>query len=261
MEPSLGFIAKKVISGLLQPLPLLILISMFALLLLWFSKYQKFGKSVLSLTWLALLLISLQPVADKVLLPLESHYQTLDIDKTKETHPDIKYIVVLGGGHAYNPNWAPSSNVLNNSLPRIIEGIRIQRAFPNSQLIFTGGAALNKRTAAQSAEAIALSLGVAQADILRSDTPKDTAEEAIEVKAIIGDNPFILVTSANHLPRAVKAFENVGLVPIPAPANQLAITTELTFWEKWMPAALYLSHFERVWSEYMGQAWQKIQNG
>lgn len=258
MEYSLGFVAKKLISGFLQPLPFLLIVMACGLLLVWLTRFQKSGKSLLTFSWLSLLLISLQPVADKLLLPIESQFKTFDAKAVLIQHPNIQYVVVLGGGHAYHPNWAPSSNVLNNSLPRVIEGIRIYRDIPGSKLIFTGGPALNLRTAAQSAQAVAESLGVVEQDILRSDTPKDTAQEARAVKEMIGDADFVLVTSANHLPRAVKAFELEGLKPIPAPANQLAMTNQMPFWEKWYPSALYLSHFERVWSEYMGQGWQSL---
>ncbi|SET01086.1 envelope biogenesis factor ElyC [Thorsellia anophelis] len=258
MDYSFGFIAKKLISGMLQPLPLLLLFMAIGLLLVWLTRFQKTGKSLLTFSWISLFLISLQPVADSLLLPIETQYTTFDANTIKLKHPEIKYIVVLGGGHAYHPNWAPSSNILNNSLPRIIEGIRIHKEIPGSKLIFTGGPALNSRTAAQSAEAVALSIGVQPEEIIRSDTPKDTAQEARAVKDIVGKDSFILVTSANHLPRAVKAFELEGLSPIPAPANQLAMTNNMPFWEKWFPSALYLSHFERVWSELMGQGWQAL---
>ena len=28
----------------------------------------------------------------------------------------VNYVVVLGGGYTWNPEWAPSSNLINNSL-------------------------------------------------------------------------------------------------------------------------------------------------
>ncbi|MBZ4256352.1 hypothetical protein LAN29_22530, partial [Mycobacterium tuberculosis] len=57
--------------------------------------------------------------------------------------PDLegKRVVVLGGGYTWNPEWAPSSNLINNSLPRLTEGIRLWPANPGSKMIFTGAAA------------------------------------------------------------------------------------------------------------------------
>ncbi len=42
------------------------------------------------------------------------------------------------------------------------------------------------------------------------DLPKDTEEEAAAVKQAIGDAPFLLVTSASHLPRAMIFFSRKG---------------------------------------------------
>jgi len=66
------------------------------------------------------------------------------------------------------------------------------------------------------------------------------------------------VTSANHLPRALIFFQQQGLHPIPAPANQLAIDSPLNPWEKILPSSIYLGHSERVWYESMGRIWQRI---
>ncbi len=58
------FTLKKVIGNMLLPLPLMLLIIGAGLALLWFSRFQKTGKIFISIGWLALLLLSLQPVAD-----------------------------------------------------------------------------------------------------------------------------------------------------------------------------------------------------
>lgn len=67
------FTLKKFIGGLLLPLPLLLLVMGAGLMLL---------------------ALSLQPVADRLLAPLEAHYPTLQ--PRGET---VKWIVVLGGGY------------------------------------------------------------------------------------------------------------------------------------------------------------------
>jgi len=249
------FVLKKVIGGLLLPLPFLLLVMAVALVLLWFTRWQRAGKVCFLVSWLVLALLSLQPVADWLLRPLESTYPTY---QTQPAQP-AKYIVVLGGGYTYNPEWAPSSNLINNSLPRVAEGIRIYRENPGAKLIFTGGKALgNPVSSAEVAAKVAVSLGVPQEDIITLDTPRDTHEEAEQVKARIGQQPLVLVTSANHLPRALIFFQQQGLNPTPAPANQLAIDSPLNPWEKIFPSPLFLSHSERAWYESMGQLWQRI---
>ncbi|AJJ10916.1 hypothetical protein CH64_1020 [Yersinia rohdei] len=246
------FTLKKFVGGLLMPLPLVLIIMALALILLWFTRWQKSGKTLFALSWLILLLISLQPVADRLLLPLEKQYATY------QGNDPVDYIVVLGGGYTFNPNWAPSANLFANSLPRVTEGIRLYRAHPNAKLVFTGGAAPHNQSSAKTAAQVAESLGVPAEDIIALDQPKDTIEEAAAVANLVGDKPFLLVTSANHLPRAMNFFVAKGLNPIPAPANQLAITTPLQSWERAIPAAVYLGHSERSWYETLGLMWQKL---
>ena len=216
------FTLKKIVGGLLLPLPALLLIGI-GIALLWFSRFQRTGKLCVSLGWLLLTLLSLQPVADSLLKPIEDTYPTWRGEQP------VNYVVVLGGGYTWNPEWAPSSNLINNSLPRLTEGIRLWQAE---------------------------SLGVPRSDIIVLDRPKDTEEEALAVKRAIGDAPFLLVTSASHLPRAMIFFRHAGLDPLPAPANQLAVTSPLNPWERAIPSPVWLMHSDRVGYETLGRVWQ-----
>lgn len=245
------FTLKKVIGGLLLPLPFLLLVMATGLFLLWFSRWQKTGKIILSSAWLILLLISFQPVADRLLKPIEDSYPTWNGGKK------VDYIVVLGGGYTWNAEWAPGSNLINNSLPRLVEGVRQWQENPGSTLIFTGYAAHgNPVSTAEAGARVAESLGVPRKAIITLDKPRDTEEEAQQVKLAIGDRPFLLVTSASHLPRAMNFFHAQGLSPIPAPANQMAIESPLNWWDKFTPAPIYLSHSDRAWYESLGRIWQ-----
>ncbi|KAA1193001.1 envelope biogenesis factor ElyC [Photorhabdus heterorhabditis] len=252
------FLFKKYLGAMVMPLSLILLISLVALLLLWFTRWQKTGKTVLTLSWLALLLLSLQPIADKLLLPLESTYAKGYQSEPSDINPPVDYIVVLGGGFTYNPNWAPSSNLLSNSLPRVTEGIRLYHLNPGSKMVFTGGKGTNSKSSAEVAAIVAQSLGVPAEDTIALTEPMDTEQEANEVEKLIGKHSFILVTSANHMQRAITFFQQQGLNPIPGPANQLAITSPLHPWEKYLPSAYYLSHSERAWYETLGTIWQRI---
>lgn len=245
------FTLKKLVSGLLLPLPLILLLIGLSILLLWLNRHQRVAKIVLTFSWALLLLLSLQPVADRLLAPIETHYPTLNHP------PPVDYIVVLGGGYTFNPSWAPSSNLLGNSLPRVTEGIRQWRLNPHASLIFTGAAAANNpRSSASVAAEVAASLGVPKNCLITLNSPRDTQQEAKAIKRLIGNAPFILVTSANHLPRAMQFFAQQQLYPVPAPANQLAIHSPLNNWERILPSSFWLGHSERAWYETLGQAWQ-----
>ncbi|MFC0227899.1 envelope biogenesis factor ElyC [Serratia aquatilis] len=248
------FNLKKFIGNLMMPLPALLLLMGLALLLLWFTRWQKSGKVILSLSWLLLLLLSLQPVSDRLLRPLESGYVTY------RGSAQIDYIVVLGGGYTFNPDWAPSSNLLGNSLPRVTEGVRLYLSHPGSKMVFTGARGAKTLSNAATAALVAESLGVPRNDIIILDRPLDTEEEAAQVAELVGQKPFILVTSANHLPRAMVFFEAQGLHPIPAPANQMAISSPLNFWDRIMPSSMFLGHSERAVYETLGSLWQRLKS-
>ncbi len=96
------FTLKKYIGGMMLPLPLLLLLIALGLAMIWFSRFQKSGKSLVTVGWLALLLLSLQPVADGLLRPIENTYPTW------QGNQKVGYIVVLGGGYTWDPNWAPA---------------------------------------------------------------------------------------------------------------------------------------------------------
>ncbi len=245
------FTLKKYIGGMMLPLPLLLIIIALGLALVWFSRFQKSGKTLITFGWLVLLLLSLQPVADGLLRPIENRYPTW------QGNQKAAYIVVLGGGYTWDPDWAPSSNLINNSLPRLNEGIRLWLANPGSKMIFTGAAAkTNPVSTSEAGARVAESLGVPRSSIITLDSPKDTEEEAAAVKQAIGEAPFLLVTSASHLPRAMIFFEKQGLHPLPAPANQMAIDAPLNPWERVIPSPMWLMHSDRVGYETLGRLWQ-----
>lgn len=245
------FTLKKYLGGLMLPLPFLLLVMALALALLWWSRWQRTAKGLLTVSWLALFLLSLQPVADGLLKPIESAYPTWRGEEK------VDYVVVLGGGYTWNPQWAPSSNLINNSLPRVTEGVRLWHANPGAKLVFTGAPAVtNPVSTAEAGARVAESLGVPRSDIITLDTPRDTEDEAAAVAKAIGQQPFLLVTSASHLPRAMRFFQHQGLKPIPAPANQMAVESPLNPWERALPSSLWLMHSDRVGYETLGRIWQ-----
>ena len=56
------FTLKKVLGGMMLPLPLLLLLMAIGIILLCRSRFQKTGKALVTLSWLLLALLSLQPM-------------------------------------------------------------------------------------------------------------------------------------------------------------------------------------------------------
>ncbi len=167
----------------------------------------------------------------------------------------MNYIVVLGGGYTWNPQWAPSSNLINNSLPRLTEASLMASESRIENDLYRRGGENDTVSTAEAGARVAESLGRTSQRYHCARSAERYRREALAVKRAIGDAPFLLVTSASHLPRAMIFFRHAGLDPLPAPANQLAIDSPLNPWERAF-LLRWLMHSDRVGYETLGRVWQ-----
>ena len=79
----------------------------------------------------------------------------------------------------------------------------------------------------------------------------DTSEEALHVARLMGSTPFLLVTSAYHMRRAMKLMQRAGAQPIAAPTGYLARNRRLG-WDMVVPSSNALRRTERALHEYQG---------
>ncbi len=248
----MDFLLKKTIAMFLMPLPLGMAFIVLALILLYRDKLQK-AKIVLYFTVVWFFLFSYTPFVDLLLEPLESKYATLH-----QAPKEIKYIYVLGGGHDTDETHPITSQVRESALVRLNEGIRLYRQLQGkSKIIVSGHSGFYDSTSHAEMQAkLAMALGVPKEDIILRSKPKDTQEEAISAKKLLGKTPFILVTSASHMGRAMQFFEHEGLTPIPAPTNHLASTEQPDYRDFFSSRALEKSRI--LFHEVLGIVWQKL---
>jgi len=246
------FLFKKIIASILLPLPLVLIISGFGLFLLWFTKWQRLGKLLLGFAVIALLVMSSTPFSNYAISTLENSFAPFDVEKKT-----VKYVMVLGSGHVSDAKLPVTSQIGTVSLLRLIEGIRIYKANPGSKLILSGYGGKDPVSNAEVVAKVAVALGIASSDIIESANARDTFEEAKLIKEVIGNAAFALVTSANHMPRAVAVFNKQQLNPIPAPANFLVkILPNREPKLEFTAGNLYKT--ERAMYEYLGLAWYKL---
>jgi len=101
-------------------------------------------------------------------------------------------------------------------------------------------------------------LGVPSNAILMETRSNDTAGEAKEILSVAGHKPFILVTSAFHMPRAMGLFRHLGMQPIPAPANYVGRWTTQPFVMRIPPEADALVESEIAGHERLGMLWEHL---
>ncbi|MFT4941819.1 MAG: uncharacterized SAM-binding protein YcdF (DUF218 family), partial [Paraglaciecola sp.] len=78
------------------------------------------------------------------------------------------------------------------------------------------------------------------------------------IKAHLSGAKFALVTSASHMQRAMKLFQDQGLKPIAAPTEHLVRHTKSRPWQYMLPNSKNISKMERWWYEILGRTWLKL---
>jgi uncharacterized SAM-binding protein YcdF (DUF218 family) len=187
---------------------------------------------------------------DALLGPLERRYAPLP----DASLPRVAYIVVLGSG--YEPrDGVPVTGALDaDGLARITEGVRLMRRLGGAaRLVLSGGALPGENSPAIGYARLARDLGVDDSAQVVMKESLDTHAEANSIAALVGPAPFILVTSAYHMPRAVRWMERAGARPIPAPTGQRVNPTEVPLGSL-LPTSGGLSETEHALHEYLGLA-------
>ena len=249
------FLVKKIVGNLFLPMPVISILLVLGVLLLWFSRKQRSGKALVSLGTILLLILSYNVTSNAILGPLEKKYPP--IVKADEI-PEVKWIVVLGGGHISDPGLPITSQIRADTLVRLVEGIRLHRLIPGSRLILSGSGIFDPMSDARIMADVAMALGVDMSDMVLEEDSRDTAEEARFVKHIVGRDRFILVTEASHMPRSMALFRKQGMDPIPAPTGHMVMKREQISPGMFFPGALNLHEVEMAVHEYLGLLWAKM---
>ncbi len=229
----MAFSLKKFISFFLEPFTFGFLILLMAFLFLFFNSYKK-AKIFLSIAIIYFFVVSSSIFSNLIMSPLEETYknqENVDIS-------NVEYILLLGGDFE----------------KRFDEVIRLSKKLKNAKIITSGYEGSGVIPEAIKAKERLISYGIQKNRIIMQEKPKDTIEEAMSIKKLLNDEPFILVTSASHMPRAMKIFHSQGLKPI-------AIPTAFTVKENKPNSYLSVGEIKKTamaMHEYLGMTWLKI---
>jgi uncharacterized SAM-binding protein YcdF (DUF218 family) len=255
------FVFKKTVSQLFFPVPLCLELLLAGLLLIWFTKRQRTGRALATLGVVLLALLSHSAVADLLLLPLESAYLpwSQPAPPTAGTgRESCNWVVVLAGGYTPDERLPLSSRPGGSTLARLVEGIRVHQSLPGSQLLLSVGDGVTPDNEAESMTRLAEMLGAAPGRVCLIRGARDTQEEMHAIQRRVGSEPFVLVTSASHMPRAMAWAHSTGLNPTPAPTDYRGHRKSWQSPGDFFPDAEGLRCSERAIYEYLGWAWAKV---
>ncbi|EKD92120.1 MAG: Integral membrane protein [uncultured bacterium] len=249
------FYFKKIIELFLLPLPIGLFLILIGIILLIMHRAKLTRFILLSLGFLTIFTFGLEGVSSALINALQSQYKPLLILPKAVTQ-----IVVLGGGISGKKDYPPNLTLNSASLSRLIEGIRLfdqlEEVGVKPTLILSGGRVFQSDAVAGKMQNTALMLGISTEQTILENGSRDTREEAIYLKKIIGMKHFILVTSAYHMPRSIALFKAQGMYPIAAPTQFYDINTLVSAW--FVPSAKSLLISDTAIHEYLGIWWEKI---
>jgi uncharacterized SAM-binding protein YcdF (DUF218 family) len=204
------FILSKTLGVLLRPSVLLILIG-FIGLSLGYTRWRRAGHRLALFSLILLLMLGVFPVGTALLHVLESRFPKWDSSRGA---PDG--IVVLGGAISPSLSRDYGEPAITGNAGRILAIATLARAYPQARIIYSGGdGTLGGKGGAEAdyLPPIIDLFGIAPARVTLESRSRNTVENAVFSKELAAPKPgerWLLVTSAQHMPRAIGVFRQAG---------------------------------------------------
>ncbi len=226
---------------------------------------------LLTLSGISLYLLSIEPVSELLLRPLEEAHPPLSLGSAHSRHTDAidtsgagqnimsaDAIVVLGGGTvSRSPEEGGAAAPGVETLKRLSFAYRLHR-ITGLPIITTGGTPLSARTdrahqisAGSAMGRYLIALGAEPQAIRTEESSRNTFENATLVSEKYAPGKVVLVTSAYHIPRSVWVFEHIGLQVLPAPTDYKIDKDGYNVWS-FFPTIGALHDSYRALHEYVG---------
>jgi uncharacterized SAM-binding protein YcdF (DUF218 family) len=258
-------IAKRLIEIAFSPLGIMVILMVLGILLSVVGRNARAGRRLLLCSGLLFLIYLFSPLSLYLTWNLERHFEPL---LAPEESPKISRIVILAGYAEEHPEFPITSNVSAQTISSLTEGLRLYRLIPGAKLITSGGVARvgDKSVAALMADFFQ-QMGVPSEDLMVEGNSRNTYENLVMVKELVGEDPFILVAAACDLRRAVAVAKRLQISPIPAPSgiwtlqnhpkDAGAIDQFIGFFKSG-PSLNNLFRLQWAYHEYIGYIWYQL---
>lgn len=175
-------------------------------------------------------------------------------------NPEVKWVVVLGGGH-FDIEDVPVNNLLSGaSIKRLVEGMRLLRQLPQARLLLSGGGETKRHTEAVLLGQLSQWFTVPKDKIVLEPGSLNTEEQAKALVPLLNKEPFYLVTSAIHMPRSMLLCQQQGLNPIAAPTDYTFIWHDSNYARMVIPNVYNLYYLSIALHELLGRGWFALRN-
>ncbi len=237
---------------IIQPSNFLFLLLIIGLLLIIFGKKPKLGKKIILSTLIFLFFVGFSNIGSWLLFPLEGRFS---IYTNQTTLGPYQGIIVLSGSEQYDISTAHNQVSLNHGADRLIAAAALSKKFPTLPVIHSGSGpkSIDQWSETDVAKKFFEDMGLDLSKIRFDDKAYNTHTNAINSKKLIKDSendPWLLVTSAFHMPRSVGAFRNAGVKIQPYPVDYKTTLKYQGFFKLNVAKNLFL--FDLAIHEYIG---------
>lgn len=205
------FYLSKLSAFLVQPLSWVVMLLVLALAISIVRPRLTSVRIVLASALALLLLIAWSPLSNAALRSLEDRYRPPDGDLSRFTG-----MIVLGGAFGTDDGRNHGQIALGCAGERVVVPVPIMNQYPRMRLLFTGGEAAlfpKGQPEASVARRYFERMGLEPSRIIYEDASRNTfenAEMSARLSGVDTKAPWLLVTSATHMPRAMATFAHSG---------------------------------------------------
>lgn len=259
-------IAKRLIELTFSPVGIMTLLIASGILISAARRHSRAGHRLLIWGGVLFLIFLFSPLAEYLMLSLEKPYPPMLVPPAS---PGIQRIVVLAGYAEEHQGFPITSNISEQTVCRISEGLRLYRLVPGATLIVSGGIARegDRPVAALMADFMR-QMGVPDKDLIVEGKSQNTYENLCEVEKIVGPDPFILVAAACDMRRALAVARKLRMSAVPAPACIWASQHHpenagfkeriAVFFQRFIPSLDNFYRLQWAYHEYLGYVWYRL---
>ncbi len=232
------FLTSKLMAFVLNPASLFVAGLFISFLMLMGERTAPKGRAFLAFVLLCYVGFAMFPTGWWAVNQLEDRFPTVrDYDRP------IAGILVLGGSVDTVMTRERGQVSVGSNIERLTEFLRLSRVHPEARLAYVGGQGRvfdRKPTEAEVAERFLGEAGMATSRVWFEGRSRNTEEGALLSYHHLqpGDEPWVLITSARHMPRAVGYYRKRGWNVLPHPVDYLTNPGGEVSWTPAWPGSL-----------------------
>lgn len=249
------FVLSKVLFFLIQPFNWIVICATFALI----TRNTKLKKKFTIISVSLFLLFSNPYLIKEIIYHWQAEENILTKDKQYEAG------ILLTGFCSYNEKTG--RGYFRDASDRFIQTVKLYQQKHIKKIIVTGGSSkvLKNKQSLKEADFVCEQLeqmGIPKEHIIKENQSRNTHENGLYTKHVLDSlkikPPYLIITSATHIPRATKVFEKTGIEADSYACNFATVESKFEFPESLLPSTEAFELWNTLMKENIGLMMYKL---